>query len=57
MDISWYGKSSVLLRVRTDGTTLLADPHKNVTNQEFQAVLISNESVDERKIPNLNNTT
>jgi len=57
MDISWYGKSSVMLRIRTDGTTLLADPHENVANQEFQAVLISNESVDERKIPNLNATT
>ena len=34
MDISWFGKSSILLRVRTDGTTLLADPHKNVKNQD-----------------------
>ena len=57
MDISWFGKSSVLLRVRTDGTTLLADPHQNVKNQEVKGVLISNERVDGRKVPNLNGNT
>ena len=53
MDISWFGKSSILLRVRTDGTTLLADPHKNIKNQDIKAVLVSDETIDERKIPKL----
>jgi len=57
MDISWFGKSSVLLRVRTDGTTLLADPHKNVKNQDVKAILVSDETIGERKIPNLNDET
>ena len=57
MDISWFGKSSILLRVRTDGTTLLADPHKSVNNQDIKAVLVSDETIDERKIPNLNDET
>ena len=51
MDISWFGKSSVLLRVRTDGTTLLADPHKNIKNADAKAILISTETIDERQIP------
>ena len=53
MDISWFGKSSILLRVRTDGTTLLVDPHKNIKNADAKAILISAETIDERQIPTL----
>ena len=57
MDISWFGKSSVLLRVRTDGTTLLVDPHKNIKNADAKAILISAETIDERQIPTLKEET
>ena len=35
----------------------MADPHKNIKNQDIKAVLVSDETIDERKIPKLNDET